>query len=247
MLWMIVSAGLAVGLIYMFFEMVQYKKMGLSKLKDAIRKKRPILLLESPTNYYIRVPNKSVRNFAFTSEKEIVYMPAGTLKSCANLGNAQIGHGDLYASGLIPTDIKKFIDGEKAKGKTADEIAKNLDDIMTEREEIPDEYKSKRYRNKEAGTFTYFRGISFENILNFLNTGINVDRIHSLITTLVKQRKIESLFGGRNWFGIAMAIGVVVIMVAVAMVMLSNAGVFEGLGGMVKPAAETAGKATIEK
>lgn len=242
MIEIIVIFGLSIFSFYLFFNLMQFRKFGLLLLLKAIKKRKPILLLESPTNYFIEVPENQMENLMFTKKKDIIITPAGTVKNCPTLGNAQIGHADLYLSCAIPMDLLKFIEEKKKDGWDENKIAEELDRIVTSEKEGKKKAIPEQYATKNKQEWRVYKTYSVDNIKNFLNTGINRTLLKRQILTLIEQNKLSQMFGGRNWMAIVIPLAIIIIVIAVVLMMLSGSGFIPSVSEMVTPVASGAGR-----
>ncbi|HIE35907.1 MAG TPA: hypothetical protein EYP89_01560 [Candidatus Omnitrophica bacterium] len=221
--------------IYLYSQLYFYKKFGLQNLKKAISQKKPLLILESPTGYYLEVPKNIEGNLAFTKKRDVIILSPGTLKPCRDLGNSPVAHGDLYLSCTVPIDLAKFIKDELKKNKTEEEIADLLEEISTSGK-IPKKYLEK-VENEEKRNIVkrIYKTYSFDNIKNFLNTGLNRVLLKRQLITLIELNRLEKMFGGRDWMRIVIPLSILIIIIVVAISILAGQGILPLGGGLVTP------------
>ena len=200
---------------YIAYDMKLRKRKGLQYLVSAVLKNRPIVFLETKTTTYIQPIIKTFHNIGITENKELVIIPPATLKVCPTL-RVQIGHGDLYRSILVPSEVPKFRDMlAKEQGWSNDEIADFFENIMTipksdlkatlDKEELKNTLGVAVKDSKKKDTKYDVYKLVPSTVQDFIYSGLNRVSIFDMLKNLVDQRELEKL-GQKNWFAIAMAI-----------------------------------------
>lgn len=209
---------------YLAYDMKIRKRKGLRSLISAVNKNRPIIFLETKTTTYVQSIIKTFHNIGITENKELVIIPPSTLKICPSL-RVQVGHGDLYRSILVPSEVPKFRDMlAKEHGWSNDEIADFFEKIMT----IPSSDLKKMLDNDEVKNtldvtvkdlkkkqtkYDIYKLVP-STVQDFIYTGLNRVSIFDMLKNLVDQRELDKL-GQKNWVAIAIAFFVILMGIGV--------------------------------
>ena len=234
-------AGLGAGYIFCYFYLT--RKKGVRTIIEAVRKKQPLAILETQTHEYITPIVKVFRNLAITKDKDIIILPAGTLKPCVDLG-IQVAHADMYKAIAVPQELRLFINQLLNSGWTSDEIAEFFSEIMKiPKEELKERYieqiedmKANGKSDEEIKNSRPFQKLNLfinlpSTIRDFLYTGVNQVTLHSMIRELVFQRELERI-KKRNWIYIAIAVFILVLAIAIGLrFVLTTPGLLPGTAG----------------
>ena len=130
---MIVIGILVIALFVSIMRLLQYRQFNLDVLFDCITKKKPVIWMEGPSEWYWRVPLHEYNDYIFTEYKEIIKKTPGTEKPCRNMGGLRMAHADAFLSVTIPMDIPRVISYlSNEKRWNANDIADFLQDIGTD-------------------------------------------------------------------------------------------------------------------
>lgn len=212
-LTIVVSVLAGAGIGYYANCVLLARNKGLAIVMSAMKKKTPLMFLDSGNSTYVRTTALMKDNIAVTKEKELIVMPAGSVKHCANLG-IPVGFGDLYRSCLVPKEIIQFRKGEIANIDEA-EAKKLLFDMQTKSpEDLKKDLEEAKIldpeTNEEKGTmYDVYMALPFV-IKDFVQTGLNRTSIYNMLRNLVAQRDLEKI-GKRDWVSIGVLIFLVII------------------------------------
>lgn len=217
---------------YLVYDMKIRRRKGLQSLVSAVLRNRPIVFLETKTTTYIQPIIKTFHNLGITENKELVIIPPSTLKICPSL-RVQVGHGDLYRSILVPSEVPKFRDMlEKEYGWSNDEIAEFFEKIISvPKSELKNALDDDAVRKeldvavkgpkKKETKYDIYKLVP-STVQDFIYTGLNRVSIFDMLKNLVDQRELEKL-GQRNWIAIAIAFFILLLGIGVVVQLIMPA------------------------
>lgn len=214
MLMNIVYGFVGLGVGYYLKGMLTSRIMGIKTIETAVKKKQFLVFLETPTGTILRRIVLLDQNIGITENKEVVIIPAGTVKPCAQLRGINIAHGDLYRAVTVPGDLIKLKDELVKNGWTTDNIGSFFKLI----EEIPQANIKKKLdeieinienRGDEFKPFNVYTSMS-SVVKDFVYTGLNRTSIHEMLRNLVAKRDLENL-NKKDWVTIAIAVTIVLV------------------------------------
>lgn len=221
---------------YFIYDILLRRNKGLHRLMNAVKKSKPIAMLETDKSVYFRPIEKTVKNIGITSNRELIIIPKASMKPCVNLKGTPIAHGDLYKAVTVPQEMRKFIDERKNNGWSQEDIGNFLKDI----EEHDEDGLIEKWSLKEnpgdpnpegVEKFKVFKNLS-SVVKDFIYTGVNRVNIHDMVRELTYQRDLEDI-GKTDWVKIAVAIVLVLIGIGIAWrFIFSSPGMSQVLGGM---------------
>lgn len=143
------TAGAVFG--YFLKSATLFKNKSLRLFLNAVKKRQPIVFLETENTTFMRTIIKTFQGLGITDQKELVILPEGSFKPCANLGGVFIAHGDLYRSIAVPTEVAAFIDYLRNDiGMSEREIAEFFKEVIDKSpRELLEEYEKQLNDIKE--------------------------------------------------------------------------------------------------
>jgi len=242
---------------YVLVLLIDKKNKWLSSLVKSIKKRHPIIFLETDKASYFRPTARFFKNLAITPDKEVIVVPKSSPKPCLNLGGVEIIHADLYKSIGTPRELRLFIDELiENDGWSQEDVSKFFEEIEIISPDIIMKYfednmkaiktdgnngsaekngngeKRKAVKEKLKKKIEIYKSLP-SVVKDFIYTGINRVSLHAMIREMVYQRELEKV-GGRNWLAIAIAIMIIAVAVGIAFrFIFQTPGVMEGLAGAV--------------
>lgn len=213
MLMNIVYGFVGLGIGYYLKGMLTSRIMGIKTIETAVKKKQFLVFLETPTGTILRRIVLLDQNIGITENKEVVIIPAGTVKPCAQLRGINIAHGDLYRAVTVPGDIIKLKDELVKNGWTTDKVGSFFKLI----EETPqatikkklDAIDIEKINGDEFKPYNVY--ISMSSVVkDFVYTGLNRTSIHEMLRNLVAKRELDNL-NKKDWVTIAIAVTIVLV------------------------------------
>jgi len=116
------------------------KNKQLTRFINALKKRKPIIFMETDKGVFWDTIEKFYRNLGVTSGKELVIVPRSSTKPVLNLTGGIIAHGDLYKAVTVPQEVRLFIFNQLQAGWSQEEIAHFIEEIETKPPEQIKEY-----------------------------------------------------------------------------------------------------------
>ena len=136
----IAVGALCIFLGYFIDRITFLKNKQLARFVTALKKRKPIIFLETDKGVFWDTIEKFYRNLGVTSGKELVIVPRSSTKPVLNLTGGMIAHGDLYKAVTVPQELRMFIFNQLNAGWSQEDIAHFIEEIETKPPEAIKEY-----------------------------------------------------------------------------------------------------------
>jgi|GEM_PF-2362833 len=110
--WLFMVIGIAGGYLFRWlFEWMELKGKykGIKEIKEAVKKKKKLFLLETDNAFWVGGEKASYQNLSVTKGRNLVLVAPNSVKPAYGLGGVLLGVGDLYRSSTIPKELRQTI------------------------------------------------------------------------------------------------------------------------------------------